>query len=116
MPEQLGKLVEITAGHHVPGREGVTQVVEAEVSNLRSFEQLMETLIRTLTPTCCSWLRRQNPIFSEDSRIPPDLLSKFGRHGHMTHCSFLQLCPHDDQSLVVENVSPLKAKDLPAPH
>jgi hypothetical protein len=49
MPEQPGKLVEIAAGHHVPGCESVAQVVEAEISNLRSFEQFMETLVRTLT-------------------------------------------------------------------
>src|SRR5580692_9382821 len=92
------------------------QVVEQEFPDVGSVEQIRETLVRTLTSACCTRLRWQNPILTDDSRISPDLLCEFGRHGHVTDLALLQLCSHDDQSLVVENVSPLKAKDFAAPH
>jgi len=115
VPEQLRKLVETTARHHVPGSKCVAQIVESKVSNLRSLEQFMETLIRTLTPTGCAWLGRQDAIHSHDSRIPPYLPCEFGWHGHKAHFPFLEPCPHCDQSIAVEDVPPLEAKDLPAP-
>ena len=54
VPEQLGKLVEIAARHHVPGSKRVAQIVEPKVSDLRSFEEFIKTLVRTLTPTGCA--------------------------------------------------------------
>jgi hypothetical protein len=35
MTKKLRQLVKITALHHVPGRKGVTQIMEPEVVNLR---------------------------------------------------------------------------------
>jgi hypothetical protein len=51
MTEQLRELVEITAGHHVPGSERVPQIVKTKAPDLRPFEQIMEALVRTLTST-----------------------------------------------------------------
>jgi hypothetical protein len=57
----------------------VAQIVESKVSNLRSLEQFMETLIRTLTPTGCAWLGRQDAIHSHDSRVQTNVAEAMER-------------------------------------
>jgi tetratricopeptide (TPR) repeat protein len=49
--ENLRKLVEIAAVHHVPGREGVAQVVKPEVLNLCPDEQIFKTTLQTRAPS-----------------------------------------------------------------
>jgi hypothetical protein len=49
MTKKLRKLVKIAAVHHLPGRKGVTQIVEPEVMNRSSFEQALKTSFQSLT-------------------------------------------------------------------
>ncbi len=62
VPEDLRQLIKITAVPHVPGCEGVTQIVEPEISDGCSFEQIIETSIQSLTTTCCALSRWGNPV------------------------------------------------------
>ncbi len=94
----------------------MAQIAEPKVSNLCSLEQFMETLVRPLTPTGCSWLGRQDAVRPNDSRIPPDFLCEFRWHWDEAYLAFFKRGPYDVQSLAVENVSSFKAKNLPAPH
>ena len=46
--ENLRELVEIAKIHHVPGCEGITQIVEPEVLNRCSSEQVFEAPLQSL--------------------------------------------------------------------
>jgi hypothetical protein len=52
--KKLRELVKIPPVHHVPGRKGVTQIVEPEVLNLRSFEQVLKTSLQSLASARCA--------------------------------------------------------------
>jgi hypothetical protein len=43
LTKKLRKLLKIAAAHHVPGRKGMTQIVEPEVMNHRPVEQVLKT-------------------------------------------------------------------------
>jgi len=47
--EKLRQFVQIAAVHHVSGCEGVTQIVEPEVMDIGSFEQVLKTSFQSLT-------------------------------------------------------------------
>jgi hypothetical protein len=61
--EDFGEFVEIAAVHHVPRSESVTQIVEMEILDTGSFEQVLETSL-TL---CLSLLV---PFFGRNIRSP----------------------------------------------
>jgi hypothetical protein len=52
--KDFGQLVQIAAVHHVPGREGVAQIMKPEVLDFRSFEQILKTPFQSLPTTLCT--------------------------------------------------------------
>jgi hypothetical protein len=60
--KNLHKLVEIAAVHPVPGREGMTQIVEPEVLKPSPGEQVIKTPVQTMSSGLVSPVRRENPI------------------------------------------------------
>ena len=50
MTKKLRKLVKIATVHHLPGRKGVTEIVEPKVMNPRPVEQVLKTSFQSLTP------------------------------------------------------------------
>ena len=72
VPKDLRQFIKIAAAHHVPRRKRVTEVVETEVLNLRSFEQVFKAVLYTLPSTSRTRLRRQirsSPITAGHLRI-----------------------------------------------
>lgn len=74
--ENLRKLVEIAAVHHVPGRKRVTQIVEPEILNLCSFEQRCETPLQSLPPALVAPFGREEPILTDLRRVLRDRHSR----------------------------------------
>ena len=65
MPENFGHLVEIAAVHHVPESENVTQVMEPEVRDICSPEQILETSFESASVAIGPLPRRENSIVGE---------------------------------------------------
>ena len=70
--KQFRELVEIAARHHVPGRKGVAQIVEPEVSNAGSCENILEapfSLCLPLRSPLVGGKMRSSPIAAGYRRI-----------------------------------------------
>ena len=57
----------------------MTQIVEPEIPNLRSLEQVIETPFQSLTLALRSALRREDPFLVDHLRISPNLRGELTR-------------------------------------
>jgi hypothetical protein len=116
MTEKFRQFVQIAAVHHVPGCKGVTQIVEPEVMDICSLEQVLKTPFQSLTLAGWATLRRKDPILSNHCRVPPNFFSQFRSHGDKTLLAFLQLCANRQQSFAIPHVRPTEPVNLGRAH
>src|SRR5881409_622863 len=122
MAEYLCEFVEIAAVHHVPRRKSVTQIMKAEVFDLRSFQQIFEARLHPSSSAFGVCFRWKNEVTVDDKsnvallhrlwHVEPQLFSQFWKHRNITHLPAFQLRSHRQQSLVVHHVRPSQAENL----
>ena len=94
----------------------MTEIVESEIANLRSAEQIIEAPLHSLPAASCAWLGGQNTILADDGRVSPYLYGQLLSHRHVSHLPALQLGPNCNQPFAVHDVRPSQAEDLRRAH
>ena len=70
----------------------MTQIVEPEVSNMCSLEQMFKTPFQSLSSTLATPGRRKDSIFTDDRGIPSNLFGQLRRHRHAARTQPRSLC------------------------
>ena len=94
----------------------MTEIVKAEVLDVRAFEQVLETSLHALPSARRAHLRRKNSILTNNDGKPSQLVGEFDRHRDVPRLSALQLRANREEPLPVQDIAKLECEDLCDPH